>query len=341
MSFRRTLPLAALAIVAAAFARTGVPKPDVISLPDGDAGIGFDDLQYAASVPAILAPGGRTGFLVLIDPRTKALSPVEGFSSEAKFSGGHGQGTTSAVEGDGLVFASDRGSKVIKAVDPKAKKIVSSAPLSGTPDYVRFVARRHEIWVTEPGKKQVEILRVDPDTHAMQGVGKVAFPDGPESLVIDGERGRAYTHSWQGETYAVDVEARKVVATWKNGCEGSRGAAIDIERGMLFVGCAEGRQAVIDVTSGRLIGSAQAGSDVDSIAYNPVLRHLYVPGGGSADLSILAVSGDGDLSLLGKVPTGPDAHTAAIDPATNDVYVGSPEHGQVLVLRDPFPASAR
>jgi len=45
--------------------------------------------------------------------------------------------------------------------------------------------------------------------------------------------------------------------------------------------------------------------------------------------------------LLGKVPTAADAHTAAFDPATNSVFVGTPGHGAVLVIRDPFPPSPR
>ncbi|HVV52998.1 MAG TPA: hypothetical protein VHO06_25280, partial [Polyangia bacterium] len=77
------------------------------------------------------------------------------------------------------------------------------------------------------------------------------------------------------------------------------------------------------------------------IAYSPTLGHLYVPGGGSADLSILNVGADGKLSVLGRVPTAPDAHTAALDPETHAVFIGTPEHGAVLVIRDSFPPSQR
>jgi hypothetical protein len=91
----------------------------------------------------------------------------------------------------------------------------------------------------------------------------------------------------------------------------------------------------------KVLSTADTGSDVDSIGYSPSLGHLYVPGGGSADLSILNVPPDGKLALLGKVPTAADAHTVAFDPQTNCVFVGTPEHGAVLVIRDPFPPSQR
>lgn len=325
-----------------AFAVDGpaMPSPEVIALPDGEAGIGFDDLQYSPGLKQILVPAGRTGNLALIDPATKAVTTIGGFSTKSKFAGGHGEGTTSSFEGDGLIFASDRGTKEVKVVDPKEKKIVASVALLGPPDYVRFVSGRHEVWVTEPGKKQIEILKVDTSRpNKLASVGAIAAPGGPEALVIDEKRGRAYTHTWKDETYAIDLEKRSIVATWKNGCDGSRGIAFDSERGFLFVGCAEGKQVVIDVTTGRTLSTLTAGSDVDSIGYSPKLHHLYVPGGESADFSILAVSAAGQLSFLGRVPTGKDAHTAAVDPATDNVFVGNPEHGQVLVIHDPFPAS--
>ena len=81
------------------------------------------------------------------------------------------------------------------------------------------------------------------------------------------------------------------------------------------------------------------GADVDSIGYGAALGHLYAPAGGTADLSIFGVSSAGKLTPLGKVPTAPDAHTVAFDPATRTLFIGAPEHGAVLVIRDPFPSS--
>jgi hypothetical protein len=50
---------------------------------------------------------------------------------------------------------------------------------------------------------------------------------GPESLVIDAGRDRAYTHLWKAATVAIDLHAHSVAGQWKNGCEGSRGIAVD------------------------------------------------------------------------------------------------------------------
>jgi len=345
---RRVRPLIialTLAIAGRASGAPSIPKPESVAIPDGERGIGYDDLQYAPELKRILVPAGRTGRLVLLDPATKAVTSIAVFSSAASFGGGHGQGTTSAAEvrgADARVVATDRGSKTLKLVNPKTSSIIGSIKLAGAPDYVRFVPLTGEVWVTEPSRKQIEVLRIDDKAGGgLAHVANISVPDGPESLVIDADRARAYSHTWADQSFAVDLKARKVVSTWRNGCRDSRGIALDAKRGLLFAGCAEGKATVVDLASGKLVSTAEAGADIDSIGYSATLGHLYVPGGGSADLSILSVASDGKLTLLGKVPTAADAHTAAFDPATNSVFVGTPEHGAVLVIRDPFPPSPR
>lgn len=90
-------------------------------MPGGGSGIGFDDLVFAASLRKVLVPGGATGNLELVDPDTFAITSIGGFSAaKGTFGGGHGDGTTSADEGRGLLFAVDRTAGKLDVVDPKA-----------------------------------------------------------------------------------------------------------------------------------------------------------------------------------------------------------------------------
>jgi DNA-binding beta-propeller fold protein YncE len=280
---------------------------------------------------------------VLVDPATKQVSAIAGFSATAAYRGGHGEGTTSAAElGGGFVVATDRGTKTLKVVSVKdgAGAIVASVKLAAAPDYVRAVPLANEVWVTEPSRKQIEVLRVERGAPPrLVHAANIAVPDGPESLVVDEGRGRAYTHAWTTETYAIDIKKRKVVSTWRNGCDRSRGIALDAARGLLFAGCAEGKATVVDLATAKVVASAPTGPDVDSIGYAAALGHLYVPAGSSADLSIFGVAAEGKLTSFGKIATAADAHTVAFDPATKTVFVGTPEHGDVLAIRDPFPPS--
>lgn len=341
----QVVPILALyaALISAGPAAAPPSAPtESIALPDGARGIGFDDVQYGPGLKRILVPAGRTGRLVVIDPATKAMTSIGGFSSTTSFKGGHGEGTTSAAELDGaagLVVAIDRGSRTLKIADVKRSVIVASVKLAAGPDYVRVVPGTREVWVTEPSRKTIEVFRTDTAGTRLSHVTDIAVPDGPESLVIDAVRRRAYSHTWTEQSFAIDLDAHKLLSAWPNGCRQSRGIALDEKRGFLFAGCAEGKATVVDLRTSKVVSAADAGADIDSIGFGAALGHLYVPGGGSADLSIFGVSSAGKLTLLAKAPTAADAHTAAFDPFTRTVFVAAPARGAVLAIHDRFPSS--
>jgi len=327
-----------LGVSGIALAGAPIAAPTALALPGGGSGIGFDDLLFAPSLHRVLAPGGRTGTLDLIDPATQKIESIAGFSAQTTaFGGGHGEGTTSADAGAGVIFASDRDRGEVAIVDPKALKIVGTAKLAAGPDYVRWVEPVHQLWVTEPHTKQIEFFTFG--SGKLVRAGAIDVPGGPEALVIDAARGRAYTNTWTDATVAIDLAQHREVARWANGCKGARGLALDAARGLVFVGCEEGKAVALDVAhGGKQVGSITTGAGVDIIAYNAALGHLYVPGGDSATLAIIGVAANGALSLLGSVATAADAHCVATDDASH-AYVCDPKRGALLVVTDPFKHS--
>jgi hypothetical protein len=322
-------------------ASTGpTPVGEPVELPGGADGIGFDDLQYTASLRRVLVPGGRSGRLYVVDPRTRAVSWIEGFSSSAEFRGGHDEGVTSVAEGAGRLFATDRTALSLAVVDPTTGRIVARAGLSASPDYVRYVPPTHEIWVTEPGAERIEVFRLaagaGPDA-APAASGTIAVPGGPESLVVDGTHGRAYTHLWKGTTIAIDLEKRSIIGRWKNLCEGSRGIALDEGKGFLFVGCSEGRAVVLDAAhDGRVLGDLQTEArGVDIVDYDRALHHLYLPGGKNGRLAILGVDSGGGLTSLGGSPSPAGGHCVVSD-QSGHAFVCDPKGGRVVVFGDGF-----
>lgn len=327
----------AVAAAVALWVAAAAPGPASIPIPGGEHGVGYDDLQFAPALKRVLVPAGGTGTLFLLDPATRTVAAVPGFSA-GTYHGGHDQGTTSAAEvpgPPGRVVATDRETRTLRVVDPAALKIIASADLAAKPDYVRVASGTGQVWVTEPSRKQIEVLRFqDLAAGRLQRVALIPVPDGPESLVLDEAHGRAYTHSWTDRTFAVDLRARKVVSSWRNGCRGARGIALDPARRLLFAGCAEGRATVVDLNTEKVVASAPVGPDVDSIGYAAPLSHLEVPSGGDGRLATFRVAPDGKLALLGTKATALDAHTAAFDPASRTVFVGAPGNGAVLALPD-------
>jgi DNA-binding beta-propeller fold protein YncE len=307
------------------------PRP----FPGGGQGIGFDDLGFALALGKVMVPGGRTGKLALIDADSQKIEIIGGFSEQAGYSGGHGDGITSSDAGRGLMFVTDRSARLLDVVDPQAKKIVATARLASGPDYVRFVPDTNEVWVTEPSAERIEIFNLPGQgTPVPTHSGFLAVPGGPESLAI-GHR-LAFTHLWRGTTLAVNLRNREIVGRWPNACTGSRGIAIDEKRSLLFAGCAEGKVSVLDLKNGRLLGEASSGAGVDLIAYDQKLGHVYLPGADSATMAIVGISSSGAASVLKTAQTVKGAHCVTADDR-GQVYVCDPVHGKILVFRDSSP----
>jgi hypothetical protein len=309
-----------------------------IALPGGEGGIGFDDLGYSRTLGQVLVPGGRTGRLYLVDAATSRVEWIPGFSTVQEFTGGHDDGITSVAEGAGRLFVTDRTTLELALVNPARRSSGDRGPLGSTPDYVRWLEPAHELWVTEPDTERIEIFRLDEGEFPRTvQIATISVPGGPESLVFDLKRGRAYTHGATG-TAAIDVKSRTMVATWNNGCEDPRGIALDAVRGFLFVACSEGAVHVLNVETGTVVGNAALGGGIDIIAYDPELEHLYVPSRDTKTLAILAVSAQGALAVLGTFPGTADSHCVA---AAGRVWFCDPPHGRLLTIADPYPPSGR
>lgn len=309
-----------------------------LDLPGGAPGIGFDDLRFAPALGRLLVPAGRSGMLDLVDPTSLAVTSVRGFTVEAKYGGGHDQSVTSADEGAGFLFATDRDATTVSVIDPVSRSILGTAKLRGSPDYVRFVEKTRELWVTEPDSDQIEIFGVGTGAKpSLTAAAVLAIKGGPESLVVDQAAGRVFTHLWQGKTLGIDARSRQLGPVFSNGCVGSRGIALDTARGWVIASCAEGRTVVLEWKTGEVLSMLEAGKGLDVIDYDPRLRHVYVAGATSASLEILGVSPAGKLSLLRSVAVPAGTHCVATD-GQGRAYVCAPKQGQLVVVRDRSPA---
>jgi hypothetical protein len=309
--------------------------PTPVPIPGGEGGIGFDDLVFSARLKRFIVPGGRTGSVFQMDPATRRREALGALTKLPTWKGGHGQSATSADVGRDMLFVADRSAGRLFAIPLAGKGTPAEVPLGSGPDYVRWVEPTGEVWVTEPEAEAIEIFRFDPKAQpALVRAGRIAVADGPESLVIDPEHGRAFTNTWHDRTLAIGLRERAVAGEWKNGCKGARGLDADRTRGLLFVGCAEGLATVIDTSGkGRLAGQATTGAGVDIIAYVPSTRRLYVPAGKAATLEAFDVQADGSLRSLWREAAAPQAHCVAADEGGH-VVVCDPPGGRLLIYED-------
>jgi len=312
-------------------------EPTPIALPGGEAGIGFDDLNFSFYLHRVLVPAGHTGSLDLIDPQTRQVVRIPISASTGKFEGGHGEGITSVDEGNGFLFVTDRTALRLNVVDPRTRSLASAVRLASGPDYVRFIAESDEIWVTQPSAQRIEVFELQSNgTPKPSHAGFIAVPGGPESLIIDHLHALAFTHLWRGVTIAIRLKDHSIAARWRNGCQGSRGIALDKKRGFLFAACDEGSLNVMDLNTGKILDRASSGGGVDIIAYNSKLGHVYLPGGDSATMAIVGISAAGSATVLMTVKTAKGAHCATADDR-DGIYVCDPSHGQLLLFKDALP----
>ena len=311
---------------------------ETIAISRDGKGIGFDDLRYSPSLHRVLVPAGRTGTIVLVDPANHQGSSIAGLAAKESYAGGHGEGTTSIDEGEGALFAIDRTSLQVVIIDPVGRRVIASAALGAAPDYVRYVALTRELWITEPDSERIEIFSISPKRDALKSVATIAVAGGPESLVIDSAGGKAFTHLWSGTSVAIDLRSRAIAAKWPNRCVGSRGIAYDERSQFLFAACAEGSAVVMDTAhGGTVLANASSGGGVDIIDYDPVRRHLHLPGARSATLTIFSVGANGMLNPLATKATAKGAHCVTTD--GKDAYVCDPDGGRLLVIRDSYPTT--
>jgi DNA-binding beta-propeller fold protein YncE len=315
-------------LIILATAATMTTGNTIIDLPNGRPGVGFDDLSYSPALKRIIVPAGRSGNIDLIDPETRGITMIPGFSSSSTYGKGHDFGVTSADAGDGgLLYATDRTTSELAVVDVSARKIVARVKLAASPDYVRYVSATNEAWVSEPDSDQIEIFSLGSDKASPKASATIHVTGGPESLVIDSGRKRAYTNLWKGSTLAIDLQSREIVARWPNHCDGSRGLAIDRDHGVLFVGCSEGKAVALH--DGVIVAEEKTGDGVDIIDYNA--GRLFVPAGKAGNLTIFGTDAEGKLTRRDTVDTVAGAHCVAAD-ARGRGFVCDPGHGRLLVV---------
>jgi DNA-binding beta-propeller fold protein YncE len=222
----------------------------------------------------------------------------------------------------------------VVVIEARSGKVVNRTALASGPDYVRYLPSSSEVWVSEPRAKQIQVFRFSKKpAPGLTAVATIAVPGGPESLVFDPARHRAYTNLWGSTTVAIDTRSHALVAHWENSCTGSRGLALDETHAHLFVGCTEGKVVTLDVAhGGRQIASAPAGKGIDIISYSPALQRLYVPAGKSANLTVFDVAAAGTLTSLSTWPAAAHSHCVADDDHGN-AFVCDPRDGNVLVYR--------
>jgi DNA-binding beta-propeller fold protein YncE len=223
------------------------------------------------------------------------------------------------VPSKNIAFFTKGGDNTVGVLDPAAFKLLASIPVADDPDAILYADRANLIYVAN-GDAQAATL-IDPDKLATVGV--IRLGGKPEFPAIDPQDGLLYQNLRDTDSVvALDLTTRSVVGRWSlKPCEGPSGMAIDSANRRLFNVCSGNAMLVaFDLRQHRTIAVVPVGKKPDSVAFDPVLRRIYVAGVGGT-LTVIHQNNPDSYQVLENISTRYGAHTLALDPKTHKVYV--------------------
>jgi len=159
--------------------------------------------------------------------------------------------------------------------------------------------------------------------------------DGPEGGVSDG-KGHIYINLEDKNAIdVVDTKTWKVVNTWKiDPCDGPTGIAMDRAANRIFSGCSN-KSVVVNATTGKVVAEIPNGEGVDALGWDQSQKLMYIPAGGSGNVTVVHEDSPDKYSVVETIPTMRGARTIAVDATHHTAYVFTPEYGPSTAAATP------
>jgi DNA-binding beta-propeller fold protein YncE len=240
---------------------------------------------------------------------------------------------------DGLVLVPDRrelwvgdGDSTVKVVDLQAGTVVATISTGGTKraDELDYDPTHHVVLVTNPDDDPPFVTLISTATRAV--LGRIAFPeatDGVEQPAWDPGTQRFYqaipeTKTHPGGAIAViDSAAMKVTHEIPLTLCFPHGLTVGPNQEAL-VGCSkekEARSIIINLRTGSVVATLTEVGGSDQVWYNPGDQRYYLAARANPGGPVLGVVDALTHKWIENIPTTKDAHSVAVDPTTNHVFV--------------------
>jgi DNA-binding beta-propeller fold protein YncE len=248
-----------------------------------------------------------------------------------------------ALLGDGTIAVDDSQNNTITIFDGASGKTVSTIPMA---DYnpVNGVHALDAL-VLEP--KTGLLIAVNGESGLLLLIdfkksglaGTVSVGGHPEFAAANGT-GLIYINVNRGKTseiVAIDVASRRVVRRIPlDGCEGATGMAYDQADKLIISVCDNGFVKTFDEQAERMVASIAVGRGADAVMFDSVRRRAFVASGDAGTLSVIAVHGNRDISLVQTLKTRIGTRLGAVDIGSGRVYLPSAKFGPPKAP-NPYP----
>ena len=314
-----SLGVGAAAIAAGAPAGpSGLRIVDRIAGPDG----GWDYASFDPARRRVLITHGTV--VMTIDADTGKVDPA--FAPP-----GNRLHAAVAIPGTNLVVTTNSGDDTARIVSAVDGKLLASIPTAKDADGAQYDPKTRLVVVISGDGAALTLI----DAKAMKAVGTVAIGEKLEFGAPDG-KGRFYVNTEdKSQVAVVDLVSRKVVAHYDlPGCQRPTGLAY-VTDDRLVVDCGNGGVNILSAADGHSIATFKVGGFPDAVIYDDQRKLAYIPSALGGTLSVIALSGPANNTIIDTIPTQLGARTGTVDPKTGRVYLPTAEYNL------PVPAGQR
>ncbi|WP_241127435.1 YncE family protein [Novosphingobium terrae] len=152
-----------------------------------------------------------------------------------------------------------------------------------SPDDAIYDAKRRTLYIGDGGKSAnlpySEIAELNVDTHKIGARTRVEG-NNLEGMAIDEANGRMFVNIRDKKQVGViDLNQRKVVATWDVGLNRNTALGYDAANNVVFVGSRQpGLFTVLDGTTGAVVAQLPCVDMTGSLIWDPVAKRVYISG---------------------------------------------------------------
>ena len=234
------------------------------------------------------------------------------------------------------VYASATGTNELVVIDDQSLRIVARVPAGDYPDGIAYASKENKLYVSDLHGKTDTVI----DARANQRVTTIPLGGGAGNSQYDPVGDRIFVAvDGREELAEIDPNLDQLVGRYPlTGCKGGHGVLLDSDRRLAFVACEENAKlVVVDLESKKATMTISVGADPDVLAFDSVLRRLYV----SAESGVITILDERDRKLekIGEGFFAPNAHSVAVDSNSHRVFFPLQNLNGKPVLRIAVPTN--
>jgi DNA-binding beta-propeller fold protein YncE len=245
-----------------------------------------------------------------------ALDAVTGVANFA-FAKGEGLHAIVPVPGTDVIVTTDRGDETARVLSARDGRLLASIPVANDADGAGYDPKSGLVVVISGDSGILTLI----DPRAMKAVGRIDVGDHMEFGAADGT-GRFFVNlSEKNQVAVVDLAGRKVTARYDlPGCKGPTGLAY-VSGDRVISDCANGAVDILKAGDGEVLARFTGGRFPDSVLYDSRRQLAFAPSAIAGTMSVIALSGPANNTIVDTVPTQVGARTGAVDPASGRIFL--------------------